>query len=81
MIRHTEEVEVKMQRFFARLSEKDRRCYAAIEAVKLNHGGIEYVSELFKIDPKTVRHGMIDLELSEDPASGRVRKKGADANA
>jgi len=80
MLRYTEEVEVKMQRLFGRLSEKDRRCYAAIEAAKLNHGGIEYVSTLFKIDPKTVRRGMTELELTEDPALGRVRKKGADAN-
>ncbi len=43
-----------MQRLFVRLSEKDRRCYAVIEAVKLDHGGIEYVSDLFKIDPKIV---------------------------
>ena len=34
-------VEVKMQRLFATLSEKDRRRYAGIEAAKLGHGGIE----------------------------------------
>ena len=47
-----------MQRLFVRLSEKDYRCYAAIEAAKLGHSGIEYVSKLFEIDPKTVRRGM-----------------------
>lgn len=80
MIGYPEEVELKMQRFFERLSEKDRRCYAAIEASKLGHGGMEYISKLFKIDPKTVRRGLTELELSEDPAPNGVRKKGAETN-
>jgi hypothetical protein len=35
-------IELKMQRLFATLSEKHRRRYAAVEAAKLGHGGIEY---------------------------------------
>lgn len=70
-------VELKMQRHFARLSEKDQRGYAAVEAAKLGHGGIEYVSNLLGIDPKTVRRGLAELEETEDPSPGRVRKKGA----
>ena len=65
-----------MQRLFATLSEKDRRRYAGIEAAKLGHGGIEYVSEWFGIDPKTVRRGLMELEQTDDPAPRRVRKKG-----
>jgi hypothetical protein len=80
MMGYTEEIELKMQRLYERLSEKDRRCYAAIEAAKLNHGGTEYIAKLFKIDPKTVRRGLAELELTEDPTPNRVRKKGADAN-
>ena len=38
------DVETKMKRFFGWLSEKDRRRYAAVEATKLGHGGIEVVS-------------------------------------
>jgi hypothetical protein len=67
-----------MQRLFARLSEKDKRSYAAIESVKLGHGGIDYVSGLFGIDPKTVRRGLSDLEDAEDATPDRIRKKGAD---
>ena len=48
-----------------------------LEAAKLGHGGTEYVSNLFGIDPKTVRRGLADLEETEDPSPGRVRKKGA----
>lgn len=43
-----------MQRLFATLSEKDRRRYAGIEAAKLGHGGIEYVSALFGRHRQTV---------------------------
>ena len=50
---------------------------AAIEAVKVGHGGLSYVARLFGCDPETVRHGEEDLaQLPEDEAAGRVRKKG-----
>ena len=73
-------VERTMKKFFDSLSEKDRRRYAAVEAAKLGHGGIEYVARLFGCDPGTVRQGQDDLEQPEDPAVSRVRKKGVDAN-
>ena len=74
---YNHDIEVKMQRHFSRLSEKDQRGYAAVEAAKLGHGGIEYVAGLFGIDHKTVRAGLSELELEEDPSPGRTRKKGA----
>jgi hypothetical protein len=75
MIGYEKNIELKMQRLFATLSEKDRRRYAGIEAAKLGHGGIDYVSGLFDMDPKTVRRGLTELELPDDPAQSRVRKK------
>lgn len=68
-------IEIKMQRLFATLSEKDRRRYAGIEAAKLGHGGIDYIARLFAMDPKTVRRGLVELDLTDEPASDRVRKK------
>jgi hypothetical protein len=65
-----------MQRFFQWLSEKDRRRYAAVEATKLGHGGVEYIARVVACDPKTIRQGLRDLEEEEDAASGRIRKKG-----
>ncbi len=76
---YAKNIEMKMQRLFSTLSEKDRRRYAAIEAAKLNEDGVEYVSGLFGIDVKTVRRGLTELEMSEDPAASRTRKKGGDA--
>ena len=71
------EIETRMKRLYARLSEKDRRRYAAVEADKLGHGGFEYIAKLFEIDPKTIRQGLKDLEEELDPAGERTRKKGA----
>jgi hypothetical protein len=73
------DVETKMKRLFGWLSEKDRRRYAAVEAAKLGHGGVEYIARVLSCDPKTIRQGLKELEESDDPAAGRVRKKGVDA--
>jgi hypothetical protein len=76
---YSAEIEAKMQRFFRWLSEKDQRRYAAVEAAKLGHGGIEYISRVFACDPKTIRQGLRDLEEAEDAAVGRIRRKGGGA--
>ncbi|MEM6474413.1 MAG: hypothetical protein AAF802_33070 [Planctomycetota bacterium] len=71
-------VERHMQALYRTLSEKDRRRYAAVEAEKLGHGGVEYIAKLFGCHRDTIRQGRVDIEtLPEDPAEGRVRKKGA----
>src|SRR5207245_7387025 len=72
---YTADVEQKMQRFFGWLSEKDRRRYAAIEAAKLGHGGVEYIAQVLACDPKTIRQGLRELEEAEEAAAGRIRKK------
>ena len=73
---YTADVEQKMQRFFGWLSEKDRRRYAAVEAAKLGHGGVEYIARILACDPKTIRQGLADLKEEDDTAAGRIRKKG-----
>jgi hypothetical protein len=70
------EVERQMRRLFDSLGEKDRRRYAAIEATKLGHGGIEYIAGLLGCDPKTIRQGQSELEGTDNLNTGRVRKKG-----
>jgi hypothetical protein len=51
---------------------EDRRRYAAVEALKLGHGGLEYVATVMGCDPKTVRQGQAEpAELPPDPAGGR----------
>jgi hypothetical protein len=75
------DIEGKMQRLFGWLSEKDRRRYAAVEAAKLGHGGVEYIARVLGCDPKTIRQGLRELEEAEDAAAGRIRKKGGDARS
>jgi hypothetical protein len=77
---YTAEVERMMKRLFDSLKESDRRRYAAIEAAKLGHGGIEYIARVLECDPKTIRLGLGELEGGDDLDTGRSRKKGVDAN-
>lgn len=44
-------IETRMQQFFPTLSEKDQRRYAAVEAERLGHGGIEYISDVLGVLP------------------------------
>src|SRR5207248_5299036 len=72
---YSAEIEQKMQRFFGWLSEQDRRRYAAVEAAKLGHGGVEYIARLLAGAPKTICQGLHELEEAEDAAAGRISAK------
>ena len=73
-------IERMMTRLFDSLREHDRRRYAAIEATKLGYGGIDYIARVLECDPKTIRQGQAELEGGDDLDTGRVRKKGVDAD-
>lgn len=77
---YSPEVERLMKRLFDSLSEKDRRRYAALEATKLGHGGIDYIARLLGCDPKTIHRGQRELDGADDLDTGRVRKKGVAGN-
>ena len=56
------EIERVMKRLYDSLGEKDRRRYAAVEATKLGHGGIEYIAQILGMrsqdhPPRTVGTG------------------------
>jgi hypothetical protein len=72
------EVERIVKTMYGSLREKDRRRYAAAEAAKLGHGGVEYIAALVGCDPKTIRHGQRDLYDLPDVPPERCRKKGVD---
>ena len=69
-------VESQMVRFYHSLNERDRRRYAAVEASKLGHGGIELISQLLGCDPKTINRGMTELKSTEQLSIDHQRKKG-----
>jgi hypothetical protein len=77
---YTPEFEPKMSRLFDSLKENDRRRYAAIEALKLGHGGTEYIARVLGCDPKAIRVGLAESESGDDLDTGRTRKKGAAAS-
>ncbi len=77
---YSPEIEQVIKTMYSSLREKDRRRYAAVEAAKLGHGGIEYISSLLGCDPKTIHQGQIDLDNLPDLPRERSRKKGADGN-
>ena len=56
------ETEEAMRMFAATLNERDIRRYAAVEALKLEHGSLEYIARLLNIDPKTIRRGIKKME-------------------
>lgn len=77
---YTVEIETRMVAFFNTLGEKDRRRYAALESIKLGHGGIAYISQLFGCDPKTIQQGKLELENPPTEVDlKRQRKKTAAA--
>ena len=65
---YSPEIEQAMKKYYATLSEKDRRRYAAVEALKLGHGGQNYIAELLGCSEKTVSRGLVELEgMPEQP--------------
>jgi len=67
-----------MQLHYSSLLEKDRRQYAALEALKLGRGGTTYISQVLSIDRKTLCQGKKELiqGLTELLPPGRQRKAG-----
>src|SRR4051794_17417386 len=79
---YSPEIEHSMRMFHDSLSEKDRRRYAAIEAVKLGQGGTAYIAKLLGCDPKTIRQGRHDLDrLPMSMATGSVSRGAAASGA
>ena len=54
--------ELYMQQFYQSLNEKDRRHYAALEAGKLGHGGVEYIARLLNCSRQTIYTALTELE-------------------
>ena len=75
---YCEEIESEMLKFYTSLSEKDKRRYAAIEAKKIGHGGIKYISELFGCHRNTITEGKNEIENieSEKFNNQAIREKG-----
>lgn len=75
--RYEPEIEAKMRGVYQSMGEKERRRYAAIEAVKLPFGGIEYLTEVLGCSRSTIERGIKELDqLPDDPAGDKQRRPG-----
>jgi len=73
---YSPEVEAFMRQTYASLSEKDRRFYAAIEAIKLGRGGITYVAKLFGCSRNTIKNGITEQKNPDLIVKNRSRNHG-----
>jgi transposase len=73
---YSAEIEKQMQEVFDRLSEKDKRVYAGVEALKFPYGGVSYIAQLFSCSRNTIRRGINDLNETVTILKKRDRKAG-----
>ena len=78
MQRYDEKIEEDMKRFYESLNEKDKRRYAAVEALKLGRGGQVYIEEVLGCDRNTIAKGIGELESREvsQDKENRIRREG-----
>jgi hypothetical protein len=74
--KYSEEIEKQMKAFYNTLNEKDRRRYAAIEAMKLGHGGQNYISSVLGCHFQTVMAGINEMTNGIEKPDNRIRKPG-----
>ncbi len=67
----------QMNLLASRLDEQQRRWYVAVEANRLEHGGVRLLSQIIGMDEKTIERGQQELEqgLAERPTQ-QVRSAG-----
>ena len=68
-------LEQKMKKFYETLSEKDKRRYAGVEAMKFGRGGVAYISRVLGCSRKTVIKGL--KELNDLPPDEPAKKNGS----
>ena len=62
--------------FYSQLSERGKRQYAGLEAMKLGYNGVSSVSARLDINKHTIRQGKKELLNEIIPATNKIRQKG-----
>jgi len=74
---YSEDVLSQMREYYSQLPERSRRHYAAVEAAKIGHGGVSYISAQLIVDRKTILRGKKELVSGlEVLPAGRQRMTG-----
>lgn len=74
---YTVQIQSMMKKYYDSLHESDKRRYAAIETLKLGHGGQKYICRVLGCDPDTILKGMSELTGDEPLLIDRIRQPGA----
>lgn len=61
MIPYHPTIEQNMKKFYDMLSERDKRRYAGVEAMKLGRGGVAYIIRVLGCSRQTVIKGLKEL--------------------
>jgi len=72
-------IEHEIKFFYDSLSERDKRLYTAIEAMKIGYGGISYISKVVNCSRATIKRGkreLLDLQAIPKELVKRIRKPG-----
>ena len=62
--------------FYENLSEKDRRLYCGLEAIRIGIHGVSQVSSFYHVHPHTVRSGKAELLSGHLLPHDKVRRPG-----
>jgi len=78
MIPYSPEIEQTMKAYYDTQSEKDKRRYAGVEAIKFGRGGLAYIVRVLGCSRKTVVKGIKELKnmSAGSKAEKRIRKAG-----
>ena len=78
MQRYDEKIKEEMKTFYESLNEKDKRRYAAVEALKLGRGGQVDIAEVLGCDRNTIAKGVRELESGAvtQEKGHRIRREG-----
>jgi hypothetical protein len=79
LVYFSEDTKEFMRKLYKNLPEREKRLYAAIEALKLEDGGQKYISEILGCDPHTISKGIDELYNGSDLPEGYSRKPTAGA--
>ena len=75
--KYSREIENAMRLFYNTLSEKERRRYVAVEALKFGHGGQSYIASVVGCCRDTVASGLGELAtLPDETTENRTRRPG-----
>jgi len=70
------EIEKHEAFFYSQLTERGKRQYAGLEAMRFGYNGVKEVSKRLDIHKHTVRKGKKELLEQTLPPEGKIRQKG-----